>query len=290
MPALGSTKSLQVELLEERVVMTTGIAPLPIGNVSAYISQGVLELRGDSLSNIVDITQLSDGRFQISGASGTLINNRTTPTLLAGVLNINAQLRDGNDSVTVNLQDNRAMRDITINMGMGQSEKVVIKGGQSINNLNVSARGLNALEMNTDGKSLKVNGQTTIVGGNSTIKGDQINLLGTFNNVNIETGDGNDFVQLGKKCNCATNVRFSATKATVKMGNGNDELNLFKAKVDDFFADLSAGNDSLALSIAQFSTTPTKARLLGGNGTDTVKERTTVSGNPSYSSFEVRPA
>jgi hypothetical protein len=285
MSALGPSKSLQVESLEERVVMTAGATSLPIGNVSAYISQGVLELRGDSLNNTVDITQLSDGKFQITGSQGTLINNRSTPTVLASVLNINAQLRDGNDSVTVNLQDNRAMRDITINMGMGQSEKVVVKGGQSINNLNVHARGLNALDLNTDGKSLKVIGLTNVVGGNSTTKGDQINLLGTFNTVNIETGDGNDFVQLGKKCTCVTNVRFSATKATVKLGNGNDELNLFKAKVDDFFADLSAGNDSLALSIAQFSATPAKARLLGGIGTDTVKEQTTVSGSPSLSSF-----
>jgi hypothetical protein len=137
---------------------------------------------------------------------------------------------------------------------------------------------------------LNVTGRTTIVGGNNATQGDNISLLGRFNIVYVETGDGNDTVQLGKKCNCATQVRFSATKATVKTGAGNDELNVFKCKVDDFFADLGAGNDSLAVSIFQFSSLPGKARLTGGTGADTVREQTGISGRPSYSGFESQPS
>jgi hypothetical protein len=288
-----STKPLHVESLEDRVVLSSDVAALMApGNVSAIVSQGILQLRGDNLHNSIDITQQADGRFRVSGLSGTRINNTANPVILGNVVDINAQLRDGNDSLTLNLQNNRSIRDITIDMGTGTQENVVVKGGKEITgNLIVTTKGTSALNFDTQGTSLDVKGRTTIVGNSAAGSGpaDQIKLLGTYNILYVETGDGNDSVTLGVKCNCATNVRLSAQKATVKTGAGNDSLSLFKVKADDFFADLGAGNDSLSLATVQFSSSSAKARLHGGSGTDTIKEQTAITGRPLYISLEGRP-
>ncbi|MBX9655555.1 hypothetical protein K2Y11_18215 [bacterium] len=286
-PSVGRQSRLQVESLEDRVVLSTGVvAPVPGGNVSAYVTQGILQIRGDNFNNNVNITELTTGQFKVSGLAGTLINSQSS-VVLSSAYDINSQLKGGNDTLTLILQNNLNMRNITLDMGTGTRENVIMQGGKVITgNLVVTATGANSLNFDTQGKSLNVLGKTNIIGGNSTSQGDQIKLLGTFNQVYIETGAGNDFVQLGVKCNCPTNVRFQASKVTALLGNGNDELDAFKVKADDFFADLGAGNDTLALSIVQFSTIPTKARLFGGNGTDTVKEKVTISGSPTYNSFE----
>ncbi|MBY0585632.1 hypothetical protein K2X85_00540 [bacterium] len=283
----------QVESLEERVVLSSDLAAVVApSNVSALVSNGILQIRGDNLGNNVDITQLSNGQFQIKGNTGTLINQRSSPVVLGNVVDINAQLRDGNDSLTLSLQNNRSLRDISIDMGAGQREKVVVKGGKEISgNLIVTTKGTSALNFDTDGTSLDVKGRTTIVGNSAvgSTTGDKINLLGKYNILYVETGDGNDSVTLGIKCNCATNVRFNSNKATVKTRAGNDSLQLFKVKADDFFADLGAGNDSLSLATVQLSNTSAKARLQGGSGTDAIKELTSITGQPLYISLEGRP-
>ena len=287
-PSVGRQSRLQVEALEERVVLSaSAVAALPAGNITAYVTQGILQIRGDNFNNNVNITEMTDGRFKVTGLQGTHINNQTAPVVLSSAFDVNAQLKAGNDNLTLILQNNMYMRNITIDMGTGQHENVIMQGGKAISgNLIVTATGANSLNFDTQGQNLNVLGKTNILGGNSTTQGDVIKLLGTFNTVLIETGEGNDSVQLGMKCNCPTQVRFQAAKVTARLGNGKDDLALFKVKVDDFFADLGAGNDSLALSIVQFPYTSAKAKLLGGTGVDKIKEATTVSGTPSYTNFE----
>ena len=290
MAPFNSSKALQVESLEERVVMTTGLLPMPAGNVAAYMNQGILELRGDGLSNNVDVTQITDQRFQVSGMNGTRINGGSATLVLSGVLDLDAKLRDGNDTITVNILRNASIRNVTIDMGMGQFEKVVIQGGESIDGLNVSCRGLNALDLSTGGRSLFVNGQTKITGGNSTTQGDRIYLLGYFNSVSIETGDGDDVIRLGTKTSVSNIVRFNATKVNAKTGNGNDEINLLRAEIDQLFADLAGGDDIIALSIVRFSPPSDGVLLNGRTGTDTVRELNSITGGYTLGSFEVRPA
>ncbi len=89
----GSNKKrvvLSPEALEDRDV--------PAGNVTAFVSGGVLQITGDSADNRIWVMGLEDGKAIIAPLDNTTINGVQAPQILGGIaFAYNAQMGAGND-------------------------------------------------------------------------------------------------------------------------------------------------------------------------------------------------
>src|SRR5262249_24027637 len=71
---------------------------VPAGNVSAFVSGGVLQAIGDSADNRVWIMNLGKGQAIVAPLDDTAINGVRAPVIVGGIaFAYNAQLGDGND-------------------------------------------------------------------------------------------------------------------------------------------------------------------------------------------------
>ena len=127
---------------------------------------------------------------------------------------------------------------------------------------------------------MHVGGATRITGG----AGDNhVQLLGTFNSVDVTTFAGNDTVLLGRDAN---GHAFQAESVEIHTGAGGDRLNLTGGVVaDHFFADLGSGNDALVLNNWDFVRGGT---IIGGSGHNTRNLLAGgVHGNPELDGFQL---
>ena len=101
------------DLISKRRLLTL-IAAIPLvlanigpevfadGNVVSSMESGYLVLTGDESANTIEITQLPDGRYEISPLNRTTINGRgTTFTAPLGVDKVSVKLNGGNDELRV---------------------------------------------------------------------------------------------------------------------------------------------------------------------------------------------
>ncbi len=203
----NANRSLRMESLEERQLMA--------GDVSVGMTGGELMIEGDTASNAVQVSKLTDGGYRITGlwADGaqTSINGRY--------------------STTVNNVDN-----MTINLGRGD-DRLYINNTLAGNDLVVEGD----LKIRTGGGDDYVRILNTTVEGNVSIVTDQdastgasrryaqpsgddyvsINGLHAYNDVNIKTGEGSDTVKFEASYNTYQDWNF-ANKFSINTGVGTN--------------------------------------------------------------------
>src|SRR5262245_43982220 len=82
-----------IEPLERRALLA--------GNVLAAVTAGNLVITGDASDNNIEVQQLSNGNWQVSG-TGTMINGVTTAFVSnVPVANVTADLGAGNDTANI---------------------------------------------------------------------------------------------------------------------------------------------------------------------------------------------
>jgi hypothetical protein len=113
----SAKKGLRVESLEIRAMMA--------GDVKVTVSDGVLNIIGDYKANGVEVTQLDNGNYQVSGitwgGSATKINGGTSPKEFAAHYvrdDIRADLGAGDDALRI--YDLYAPDDIEVKVGDGK--------------------------------------------------------------------------------------------------------------------------------------------------------------------------
>ncbi|NOZ40314.1 MAG: hypothetical protein GXP24_08825 [Planctomycetes bacterium] len=111
-------RKLSMQELEKRELMA--------GDVAVSLSNGVLNIEGDDAGNYVQVDQLSDGAYKVSGrysnGRSTLINGRYNDLIFKGVENINVQMADGQDQLNLNgtgIPTDLLKGDLNIQMGYG---------------------------------------------------------------------------------------------------------------------------------------------------------------------------
>jgi hypothetical protein len=248
-----SSRRLSLESLEGRQMMA--------GNVLVSVTGGDLVITGDTQSNFITIVPVMEqgepvpGRFFIAPQNSTRINNQTTGQFVQGVTDdLIISMDSGNDRVILGNStefDNFVVPDdLTINMGAGNDAVLI-----------------NRISVTDD---LTVN---TAAGADGIFVQADVGQLGNVdsgnNDLNIDSGSGNDFVQID-----ITDVRGKLTVSTglaatdlgaddvemtfvdvdgdaeIRTGGGNDVVNLFNlVSGDDMTLDTGAGRDTANLTL-----------------------------------------
>ncbi len=264
------------------------------GNVLVSVTGGDLVVTGDNLGNEVRIIQSLQngapiaGRYFITGQNNTTINGQAglffenvTDDLRISLNGGNDFLRigngtngdflvpddleittgEGNDIVVV---DTIAIRDdATVLTGLG-NDSVFFKG--TVGGLAGFDGGNNDLTIDTGAGSDSMLLTNTFVRDDLNINTgsdgfrDVVDMLimNIGDDTTINTGGGNDTVRI-------RNVGFN-DDLTINTGAGIDSVTLTACQVDEFFANLGSGNDTLGLR----DTFGRRATLNGGTGADTL--------------------
>jgi len=195
---------LEIECLEQRCV--------PAGNLSVVLNGGTLVIRGDDLSNGVEVTQGAEaGQFVVTGLNvggATTVNGQAAVTVAGVTGDVIIDLRGGDDQVVVG--DGVAVpRDLRVRTGLGNDTVTLADV--------------------TVGEDLTV--ETGL--GNDTVSVADVMVGGDSR---VETGGGNDTVQI-------TDSLFSR-ELRVILGDGDDALSLGDSMVGgDFRVEGGAGVD-----------------------------------------------
>ena len=92
---------------------------LPAGNVTAFVSAGILNIVGDAESNRVLVAAAGRDSFAITSLDGTTtVNGGAAPVTLGGVRGINAQMNAGSDLLHVT----GTRGDLTVFVEMGDGD------------------------------------------------------------------------------------------------------------------------------------------------------------------------
>jgi hypothetical protein len=205
------TRQLRVESLESRQLMAA--------DVQYWVRSGTLGIEGTSGRDIVEVNFAQ-------GSPILKVAGRPTIQIQGSFTSIVANMGAGTDSFTIQGQ-NRALNNVTINMGSGSSEAIFLNQLR-LSNLSIDAN----LAVGTGVKLASV----TVVGKASVNFGDgagndDLNLISgsDINNLWARFGDGAD--QFGL-------ARSVVKKSDVNMGKGNDSFtsddqsNIFAGIVD----------------------------------------------------------
>ena len=97
----------------------------PSGNVSVFVSGGIIFANGDAANNRINIQQNSSGDVYISGLDNTTVNGQSALYLGRGVPNgVRINLGDGNDRAEiVGLAMNGSAR---LDMGNGNDQAIIL--------------------------------------------------------------------------------------------------------------------------------------------------------------------
>ena len=295
------SRRLGLESLENRLLLA--------GNVTVQVSGGDLVVNGDSQDNRIQIVQVMQngqpvaGKFYVTGQNGTKINGQTAGREFSNVTDdMTIKLKGGHDRVTLgsgtSIIDFVVPDDLDIDMGEGTDKVTLDK------------------ILVLDDVSIKTSGGLDFVWINATL-GSFSNQDGADHNLSIETGDAGDIVYLwdtvvpgdlsieaGNDNSHDTLILYNTQAGddiTINTGSGDDEVVLSlvgalddlrintaggrdtveidQCNVDDLFADLGSGIDSLNLR----TTVGRKADLKGGSDADTL----TASGNNFSESYQM---
>ena len=86
-------RKLSFQQLENRLTMA--------GNVIASVSSHSLYLTGDSRANNLEIIQVGNGQYQVTGKDGTTINGQAQKTFSGVTADLIANLNGGNDTLKI---------------------------------------------------------------------------------------------------------------------------------------------------------------------------------------------
>ena len=190
-------RSLKCESLENRQLMA--------GNVTVNVEWNEVIVRGDSKANQIEVFQLDNGAYRISGLNGTTVNGKSFVDRTSSDRDLRIFMGAGDDKVILGNNFSRAamiVEDLEIDMGTGLDGLAVA----------------NVKHTDNQPMLLRMGGaenERDIV---------SVQKVTSTNGIKIETGGGNDGVEVIK-----TSVK---GKLDVNLGAGNDDLWL----VDAFFA------------------------------------------------------
>jgi hypothetical protein len=234
-------KTLGIEKLDDRSMLA--------GNVVAAVSEGALQITGDSKDNVITVRQTGESTWTVTGLPAitslktpTKINGLTSPQVFEGVESIDIVTGNGNDGVAVL----NGFLPGELSVDTGANKDFVALTNLQLGSVNVSTGG------DTDGLlvvNVTVNSEGPTEGPNFAPLGGSLETGEAF----FDTGDATDFVLLA-------NVR--APNLTLNTGKGNDFVGLLGVHVDNALCvDVGAGTDMLAVVQSTSST----ARFKNGN-------------------------
>jgi hypothetical protein len=238
---INNSRKLSFQPLEDRQLMAA--------NVTGAVSNHSLTLTGDSSSDLIEITQVANNQFKVSGDNGTLINGKASQTFNNVTGNISVVFKSGFNAVTVG-QENfpnpetyttlPGSLNVAFGNGVGSFSafytsiggNLTIAGGHNdyISLINSGVGRANVNGGNHDCNITLGNGSNTVkmqyttverdllihdIGSSST---DDIDLWGgnVGRNATLQTGVGNDMVQF--------NEMYIGKALNIQTGAGNDEV------------------------------------------------------------------
>jgi hypothetical protein len=265
---------LVVETLESRCT--------PNGHVAAVLSGSTLVITGDAKDNDIQVEDFPGGVL-VSGLPGTLINGLPSVTF-SGVSSLRIQMNQGNDVVYLGGNVGLTLSgSLSVDLGAGDDQLtfintsvggstsikagagddvVAVNGGNTFNGsvlVDLAQGGDNFATAdtgpgpNTFNKALRILGGAgndvifiqdfTWVGGTLEFQGqagDDLIIVAnsTAKKLVIDTAAGNDYVQLA-----SATVH---TSATVRLGTGNDELNVSDSTFGSTYFDGGPGTDTFS--------------------------------------------
>lgn len=243
-----------IQQLEEKAMMA--------GDVAVSVSGGDLiinEAAGhQGEDQAVEVRQLEDGKMQVSGKNGTMIqvpmyifqngqivqtNMRVGSWTYSGVNDdIRVDLGEGSDRFETAASTTLEVDSLSVDMGHGNER-------DTVSLRNVATRGSVSVTTGAGNDFVSVH--------NSTV-GD-----GRWEDLTIRTGDGIDTVNLFQ-----TTVRDNVNIDTADSQTLNevDRVTMQQVTMDDLFADLGAGDDDLNIYYSNMD----DANIQGGRGNDDV--------------------
>jgi hypothetical protein len=212
-----------MERLEDRTLLA--------GNVIVWMSSGSLTVRGDAQDNDIDVEQIDDQTWEVSGYGGTLINGCPAPKRFTGFNltrgNVSIDMQGGDDVVHVYVRGNGIPGDLRIDLGPAagsRSQQAVVDGrGQQAPRIGKELR-INGSAENDDIDLFRLQVQDAVniaVGhGDNTVKMQNIEVGGALS---IVAGDGEDTIDLDR-----VDVRRALDIAA---GHGNNRVQLDRVQV-----------------------------------------------------------
>ena len=268
------------------------------GNVTATVSDGLLQIIGDTEGNEIIVVGAPDGTARVIGINDTTINGGTDPFVVSTKLDdVDVKLNAGDDNATIQglvLSQSLRIRTHAGNdttnvhhIDVRRFEQFAGDGDDKMEFNNVYSRGWITIsgENNDDIVSITNmaagNNASVLTGnGNDTVA---IDNMGVKENFNLNTGNGDDQVIM-------TGLVYGY-RANLLLEQGNDSLNVLPATSNEsalFLRGLNIqageGNDSVAMDASVSS--PKQTIIGGGAGTDSIEQGDANLRNGPISDFE----
>ncbi len=264
------------QLLEPRKMLA--------GDVTATVSDGLLQIVGDAEGNEIIVAGRPDGTATVFPIGDTTINGSTDPFIVTTQLDdVDVRLNAGDDNAT--LQGLVLSQSLRVRTGVGDDttfvhhsevqrfEQFAGDGNDTLEFNNLFSRGsiLISGENNDDVVSITnmAAGTTATVETGNGVDTVAIDNLGVKDNINLNTGGANDQVIL-------TGLVYGY-RANLLLEQGNDSLNILPAISGEtalFARRLNIqggdGNDSIAMDASVTSSRETD--INGGDGIDSIEQ------------------
>jgi len=245
-------RKLSFQQLENRLTMA--------GNVIASVSSHSLYLTGDSRANNLQIVQLANGQYQVTGKDGTTINGQAQKTFSGVTADLIVNLNGGNDVLYVGYYaENVAVpttvfdRDVKVNLGSGDdqlyiyhtniNDDVTVNAGSGADQvyLRYSRVGFAGVDSGLN--------DCTINMGNNPAAGDQdfVDIRQTSFDHDLTISSTGDAPEIDPSHFLDTQIYmysvYIARNMTIQTGNGIDWLEIDSADVNGQMSVLTGGGD-----------------------------------------------
>lgn len=202
---------LNIEKLESRLPLA--------GNVSAFMSGGVLNIYGDGADNLISIESFAPGVVQVRGyADNTLVPTSVNQApnglkLFYDVTALTIDMGAGNDFLRVT---NLYIRnEVTIKLGSG-ADRLITGTHGATNDFGGTAAGPLYI-----GTSLNIDAGSE----SDVVFQSDLHITGYAGSSNIDLGTGNDMLTMQRPGGSGVNVEYN-TNLNIVGGSGDDIMNL----------------------------------------------------------------
>jgi hypothetical protein len=280
---------------------------VPAGNVIATLAGPTLTLTGDDLGNSVQLLPGSQPNEVVVQGNGTTVNGSTAPQVFAGVEDLAADLRDGNDRLTV--------QGVTISAP--SFSQVYVDGGAGDDRIELIDSSIHAVdfidlqiygERVSQGVASGTTGNDTILVSGTSLTSNafvSVQLDGETNDGGVVTG-GNDTITVADSVIAASGGFFHAVQVqivgdanssvggqTSTIGGGNDKISVSNTTISatsDVFSFgntasltiLGDSNSANGFNPATSSGADAASTIGGGNDSIDVKNVTVAVGGPNF--------
>jgi len=246
----GKNKSVRsFERLETRELMA--------GNVTASVTSGSLNVTGDNAANMLQMTEVSGNRWEITGLAGTKINGKSQVTTGPVSQDVQVDLGGGNDNVTIQNGSVPHILNVFGDDGNNMTTLHNVKVGYGLGvygndgNDTVVASNVNVQAIGGIYYSVFALGD-----GNNTVVANNLRAR----DMRVYTGSGMDSVTV------TNSTLQSGSSLTLDTGDGRDAVSLSKVKTDTLSVDVGGGNMDSVTSVKSTAGTATFADTDGTNG------------------------